>query len=215
MYQSTERTQVRRQPGRASYDRALVHAVLDEALICHAGFVDGDQPYVIPTIHARDGETLYLHGAAGSRMLRVLADGTPCCVTVSILDGVVFARSAFHHSMNYRSVVVLGRADEVTDGDRKLRALETIVEHIAPGRWQEARPPSRQELGATAVLALDLREVSAKVRSGPPIDSPGDLELPVWAGHLPLRLTPAAPVASDDGPATLPLPPSVDRWTRP
>jgi nitroimidazol reductase NimA-like FMN-containing flavoprotein (pyridoxamine 5'-phosphate oxidase superfamily) len=213
MYEPTERTQVRRQPARGFHDRELVHAVLDEALMCHVGFVDGGQPYVIPTIHARDGDTLYFHGATGSRMLAVLAGGAPCSVTVSILDGVVFARSVFHHSLNYRSVVALGQAAEVTDSDRKLRALETIVEHIAPGRWREARPPSRQELRATSVLALDLREVSAKVRTGQPIDSPADLELPVWAGELPLRLTPSAPRA-DDGASALPLPPSVDGWRR-
>ena len=166
----TSRTRVRRLPRRASYDRDVIHALLDEALVCHVGFVDQQQPFVLPTTYARVGDTVYLHGSAASRMLRRLAEGIPVCVTVTLLDGLVFARSAFHHSMNYRSVVILGVASEVTDGGERLQALEAIVEHMAPGRWAAVRAPNERELKATSVLRLPIVEGSAKVRSGGPID---------------------------------------------
>ena len=191
----SERVRVRRLPQRGVYDRAVVHAILDEALVCHVGFVVDGQPYVIPTIHARVGEVLYVHGSAASRMLRTLREGVPVSVTVTLLDGLVLARSAFHHSMNYRSVIALGAASEVADPAEKRAALDAIVEHVAPGRSAEVRPPSDLEMKATLVLKLPLEEVSAKVRTGPPVDDDDDYALPVWAGVIPLVLQPLAPVA--------------------
>jgi uncharacterized protein len=188
------RVQVKRLPERAGYERETIHAILDEARICHVGFVSGGQPYVIPTIHARAGDRLYLHGSTASRMLRALAAGTPICVTATILDGLVLARSAFHHSMNYRSVVILGTAEVIERPDEKLEALRAIVEHIVPGRWAQARRPSGSELRQTAVLGLSLVEASAKIRSGPPKDAEDDLDLPVWAGVIPLTLVAGEPV---------------------
>lgn len=193
-FPATERTAVRRMPKRASYERAVVEAILDEGLICHVGFVVDGQPYVIPTIHARVGDRLYVHGSAASRMLRAVQEGIPVCVTVTLLDGLVLARSAFHHSLNYRSVVILGTAVEVADRTEKLEALQAIVEHVVPQRWEDVRWPSEQELKATIVLKLPLAEVSAKVRTGPPIDDEEDYQLPCWAGEVPLRLVAQMPV---------------------
>ena len=190
----TPRTTVHRLPKRAAYDREVVEAILDEALVCHVGFVVDGQPYVIPTIHARVDGRLYLHGSAASRMLRALGEGPQVCVTVTIVDGLVLARSAFHHSMNYRSVVVLGQARFVTDPAEKVAALEAVVEHVVPGRSREVRAPNEKELQATSVLRLDLLEVSAKVRSGPPLDDAEDMALPCWAGEVPLLLVAQAPV---------------------
>ena len=211
----TPRSTVRRLPDRARYDRATVDAILDEGLVCHVGFVDEGQPFVIPSVYALQGDHLVIHGSAASRMVRVLAAGTPACVTVTLLDGLVLARSEFHHSMNYRSVVVLGRAREIVDPDEKRRALEAIVEHVTPGRAGSVRPPNEKELRATRVVAISLDEASAKVRSGPPKDDEDDYALPVWAGELPLRLEPLAPVPdSHPGPA-VPPPPHVTGWRRP
>ncbi len=189
------RTKVRRHPERGQYDRATIDAILDEALICHVGFVVGGQPYVIPTIHARAGDHVYVHGSAASRMLRTLGAGVPACLTATLLDGLVLARSGFSHSMNYRSVVVLGLATEVTDGAEKLAALEAIVEHVVPGRWAEARLPNEVEMRQTSVLRMPLDEASAKIRTGPPKDAEEDLDLGVWAGVIPLALVPGTPVA--------------------
>ena len=200
---TTARTRVKRLPKRASYDRQTIHAILDEALICHVGFVADGTPVVIPTIHWRQGETLYFHGSAASRMLRSLREGVEACVTVTLLDGLVLARSAFHHSMNYRSVVVFGRAREVT-GEEKVRALDDLVDHIVAGRAAEVRGPNESELRQTLVLALPLDEASAKIRTGGPIDDEEDLALPVWAGVVPMRLTREAPIA--DGGVSAPLP---------
>ena len=186
-YSPTERTQVKRLPKRGVYDRSQVHAILDEGMICHVGFVADGQPYVIPTGYARAGDRLYIHGSAASRMLRALGEGAPVCVTVTLVDGLVLARSAFHHSMNYRSVVVLGQARVVSDPEEKMAALSQFTNHIVPGRWDEVRPPNEQELKSTTVLALPLDEVSAKVRTGPPIDDEEDYALPVWAGVVPIR----------------------------
>ncbi len=186
-YTPTERTQVKRLPKRAVYDQAQVHAILDEGFICHLGFVADGQPYVIPTGYARSGEQLYVHGSAASRMLRTLGEGARVCVTVTLVDGLVLARSAFHHSMNYRSVVVLGQARVVTDADEKMEALKHFTNHIVPGRWDEVRHPTAPEMKSTTVLALPLDEVSAKVRTGGPIDDEEDYALPVWAGVLPIR----------------------------
>ena len=189
------RTRVRRAPSRADYDRATIDAILDEALIAHLGFAVDGQPYVIPTLHARVGDTVYLHGSAASRMIRTLGAGAPACLTVTLIDGIVLARSAFHHSMNYRSVVVLGEARLVTDSGETLEALEAFTDGIVPGRWAEVRAPNRKELKGTRVLAMTLDEASAKVRGGPPVDDDEDYELDVWAGVIPMALTATAPIA--------------------
>ncbi|HEU4887549.1 MAG TPA: pyridoxamine 5'-phosphate oxidase family protein [Thermoanaerobaculia bacterium] len=191
---TTDRTRVRRLSERGRYDAETVHAILDEALICHVGFVVDGAPVVIPTIHWRDGETLYFHGSAASRMLRSLKGGVDACVTVTLLDGLVLARSAFHHSMNYRSVVVFGKAREVGE-DEKVRALETLVEHVVRGRSKEIREPNHKELRQTLVLAMSIDEASAKIRTGGPVDDEEDYALPVWAGVLPLTLTPGEAIA--------------------
>lgn len=189
----TERTRVRRRPDRGAHDADTVRAILDEAPICHVGFSVGDQPYVLPTIHARVGDRLYLHGAAANRMLRTLGEGSRCCVTATLIDGLVLARSAFHHSMNYRSVVVLARAEEVTEPAEKLAALRAIVEHVRPGRWDECRHPNEAELRATTVVRLPLDEASAKIRTGPPKDDAEDYGLPYWAGVVPLTTVEGTP----------------------
>src|ERR1700757_4185056 len=183
----TERTQVKRLPKRGKYDADTVHKILDEAFVCHVGFVVDGQPFVIPTNFGRVGDTLYLHGSAASRMLRTLSEGIPVCVTVTLVDGLVLARSAFHHSVNYRSVVILGTAGLVTDPAEKMEALRVFTEHVMKGRWDDVRQPTEQELKATTVLALPLEEVSAKVRTGGPVDDEADYTLPVWAGVLPLE----------------------------
>lgn len=193
----TDRTTVKRLPKRGNYDRDTIHAILDEALICHVGFVVDGAPVVIPTIHTRIDDTLYFHGSAASRMLRSLRDGVEACVCVTLLDGLVLARSAFHHSMNYRSAVVFGTATEVVDREEKLRVLDAIVEHVARGRSRDVRKPTEPELKQTLVLALPINEASAKIRTGPPIDDDEDYALPIWAGVLPLKLTPQAPLADD------------------
>jgi uncharacterized protein len=191
----TPRTQVKRLPKRASYDREVVFKILDEAFVCHVGFSVDGQPYVIPTGYGREGDTLYIHGSAASRMLGELAEGVSVCVTVTLLDGLVLARSAFHHSMNYRSVIVLGTARPVTSDDEKIVALRAITNHIIPGRWDDVRKPTAAELKGTAVLALNLEEVSAKIRTGPPIDDDADYSLPIWAGVVPLHLAAEAPIS--------------------
>ena len=211
----TPRTTLRRLPARGHFDRATVNAILDEALVCHVGFVSDGQPFVIPTIHARVGDEVFVHGSAASRMLKTLQGGVPVCLTATLLDGLVLARSAFHHSMNYRSVVVLGDAQAVTDERERWDALHAIVEHVAPGRWSEVREPSAKELAATLVLRLPIEEASAKVRTGPPLDDEEDYALECWAGVLPLRLTPAAPEPDPRMPAGRPLPPSVTGYARP
>jgi len=197
----TERTRVRRLPNRASYDAATIHAILDEGLVCHLGFAHDGQAFVLPTTYARVEDALYVHGSAASRMFRGLRDGIPVCATVTLLDGLVLARSAFHHSMNYRSVVILGVAAEVTEPAERLRALEAIVEHVAPGRWAQVRPPNERELKATMVLRLPIAEASAKLRTGGPLDDAEDLGWPCWAGHVPLQLVALPPVADATQPA--------------
>lgn len=191
----TERTQVKRLPNRAAYDSETVFQILDEAFICHVGFVVDGQPFVIPTAYARVEDKLYIHGSAASRMLRTLSGSVQVCVTVTLVDGLVLARSAFHHSMNYRSVVILGRATLVERPDEKMKALEAFTEHIVRGRWRDVRAPSDSEMKATTALALPLSEVSAKIRTGPPKDDEEDYALPIWAGVVPLRLEPSAPIA--------------------
>ncbi len=193
--QPTEKTKLHRIPKRGAFDRETIYRILDEAFICHVGFSAGEQPYVIPTGFARAGDTLLIHGSAASRMLRSLAEGINVCVTVTLLDGLVLARSAFHHSMNYRSVVILGRAKIVSGEQEKNEALLALSEHIVPGRWAEVRPPTPLELKATTVLSLPIDEASAKIRAGDPVDDDEDYEMNVWAGVLPLRQTVRTPVA--------------------
>src|SRR6266436_7108718 len=193
-FATTERTQVKRLPKRGKYDSETVYKILDEAFVCHVGFVVDGQPFVIPTNFGRVGDTVYLHGSAASRMLRTLSGGIPVCVTVTLVDGLVLARSAFHHSVNYRSVVILGTAKLVEDPTQKMEALRLFTEHVMKGRWDEIRWPNEQELKGTTVLALPLEEVSAKVRVGGPVDDEEDYSLPVWAGVLPLAQTKGAPV---------------------
>ena len=187
-----------------------MEAILDEGLVAHVGLAVDGQPFVLPMVYARVDGHLYLHGSAASRLLRALGAGAPVCVTVTLLDGIVLARSAFHHSMNYRSVVILGRAVAVTDAAEREVALAAMVDHAVPGRSEEVRPPDPKELAATLVVRVDLDEVSAKVRRGPPIDDHADLGLPVWAGVLPLRVVAGDP--RPDGPADRPLPPAVAAW---
>jgi nitroimidazol reductase NimA-like FMN-containing flavoprotein (pyridoxamine 5'-phosphate oxidase superfamily) len=190
----TERTQVKRLPKRGRYDRDTVYSILDAGFVCHVGFSVDGQPYVIPTNYGRSGDTIYLHGSAASRMLRTLSEGVRVSVTVTLVDGLVLARSAFHHSVNYRSVVILGTARLVEDSAEKLEALRLFTEHVMKGRWDEVRWPTEQELKATTVLVLPLEEVSAKVRTGGPIDDEPDYALPVWAGVLPLETVAKEPV---------------------
>jgi len=185
---ASERTRVRRVPRRGAYDRQTIDAILDEALVCHVGLVHDAQPFVIPTIHFRIGDELFIHGSAASRMIEHGVSAAALCITVTLVDGVVLARSAFHHSMNYRSVVILGRARVVTDRDEKLAALAVLVNRFSPARAERVRAPNGQELKATTLLALPLDEASAKVRTGGPIDDEEDLSWPVWAGVIPLRL---------------------------
>jgi nitroimidazol reductase NimA-like FMN-containing flavoprotein (pyridoxamine 5'-phosphate oxidase superfamily) len=190
----TERVRVRRHPERGAYDPTTVNAILDEALVCHLGFVHDGQPYVIPTLHARVGDRVFIHGSAASRMLGALGAGIPACLTVTLLDGLVLARSAYNQSVNYRSVVLLGTATPISENDEKLEALRAFTEHVAPGRWDEIRHPTAQELKATSVLSMPLAEASAKVRTGPPADDEADYAMDIWAGVLPLQLQPLAPV---------------------
>jgi uncharacterized protein len=211
----TPHTRVRRHPERGVYDRAVIDAILDEALYCHLGFVDAGRPVVIPTIHARADETLYLHGSPASRMLRELSTGIDVCVTATLLDGLVLARSVYNHSMNYRSAIVFGRARVVEERAAKLAALEAIVEHVVPGRASEARMPSDKELAGTTLLALPIEEASAKIRTGPPKDFDDDLELPIWAGVIPMRLVAGVPRQEVNVPARVAVPAYVAGYTRP
>jgi uncharacterized protein len=206
------RTTVRRRAGRGRYARATIDAILDEGLIGHVAFVSDGQPYAMPMLYARAGEQIYLHGSPLSRLLGALAGEVPMCLTVTLLDGIVLARSAFHHSVNYRSVVVVGAGRAVREPAEKLAALRTLVEHVWAGRSADARGPSEQELEATELVALPLDEASAKVRSGPPVDAPEDYTLPVWAGELPLRLAVGAPLA--DPRCSAPVPDYVHRERR-
>jgi uncharacterized protein len=207
----TERTRVKRLPERGLYDRETIDGILDEARICHLGFVAEGQPFVIPTIHGRAGDHVYVHGSTASRMLRTVRGGLPVCLTVTILDGLVVARSVFESSMNYRSVVVLGSARAVEDHDEKLAGLRAISEHVLPGRWSEARLPNDAELKQTLLLALPLDEASAKVRTGQPEDKDEDLDLPIWAGVVPAALTWFAPESDPSLRPGTEVPPSVSR----
>ena len=193
----TPRTRVVRESQRAVYDRDAVNQILDEAFVCHVGFVAGGQPYVIPTAFGRDGDMLYIHGSVASRMLRNLEQGVPVCITVTLVDGLVLARSVFNHSMNYRSVVVLGTATLVDDPGEKLAALRVLSEHIRPHRWDDSRQPNEKELKATSVLRLPINEFSAKIRVGPPVDDEEDYSFPTWAGVIPLEVKSGTPIRDD------------------
>jgi nitroimidazol reductase NimA-like FMN-containing flavoprotein (pyridoxamine 5'-phosphate oxidase superfamily) len=206
----TERTRVHRLAKRGVYDRHTVYSILDEAVVCHVSFAVDGRPVTIPTGYGRDGDTLYIHGSPASRMLRTLAGGVEACVTVTLLDGLVLARSAFHHSMNYRSVVIFGKATLVEEPERKLEALRIFTEHVIPGRWARVRPPTAHELKSTTVLEMPLEEVSAKVRSGPPIDDEEDMGIETWAGVIPVRLAPGEPLPDTEIPFG-----AAPAWTRP
>ncbi len=210
----TPRTRVRRLPARGSYDRDVINAILDEALVCHVGFVDEGQPIVIPTIHVRIGDRVHLHGSNASRMLVRLREGVPACVTVTLLDGLVLARSAFHHSMNYRSVVIFGRAEETKGREQKLEVFERLVEHVVRGRWADARRPSEEEINATTLVSLPITEASAKIRCGPAKDDEEDYSLPIWAGVIPLELRAATPLADEKLAHSIPTPDYVTLYQR-
>ena len=213
-FPQTERTALKRLPKRGVYDRRLVYGILDEGFICHVGFAVEGQPFVIPTGYARVGERLFIHGSQVSRMLRTLSSGIDVCVAVTLVDGLVLARSAFHHSINYRSVVMFGRATIVDDREAKLAALFAFSEQVIPGRWNDVREPTEQELRATTVLSLPLVEVSAKVRTGPPIDDDEDYALNVWAGVLPLKIEAGAPINDPRLPETITPPSYTLKYSR-
>lgn len=210
----TERTQVKRLPDRGAYDRETIYRILDDTFVCHVGFVVDGQPYVIPTNYGRSGDVLYIHGSPASRMLRTLSGGVPVCVTVTLIDGLVLARSGFHSSVNYRSVVMLGHATAVEDPVKKEEALAAFSEHVLRGRWKDIRRPTEQELKGTTVLALPLEEASAKIRTGPPKDDEADYALPVWAGVLPLRVVAEAPIPDPRLRPGTPLPAYVRDYRR-
>jgi len=213
-FQPTERTQVKRLPKRGRYDAETVYQILDQGFVCHVGFAVDGQPYVIPTNYGRSGDTLYLHGSAASRMLKTLSGRVPLCVTVTHVDGLVLARSAFHHSVNYRSAVILGTARLVDAPAEKLEALRVFTEHVMKGRWEDVRQPTEQELKATSVLALPLEEVSAKVRTGGPLDDEADYTLPVWAGVLPLEIIAGSPEPDALRKSDPPLPEYLKNYSR-
>ena len=213
-FKPTPQTQVKRLPDRGLYDRAEIYKILDQGFLCHSGFMVEEQPFVIPTGYGRLGDQLYIHGSAASRMLRSLSGGIKMCITVTLLDGLVLARSAFNHSMNYRSVVVLGTATLVEDAAEKTKALLAISEQIIRGRWAEVRLPSEKELKATTVLRVPLLEVSAKIRTGMPHDEEEDYQLPIWAGVLPIRQASEAPLADPRNLPNLAVPESVRKYSR-
>jgi len=210
----TDRNRIKRLPTRGHYDRETIHRILDEALICHVGFVERKQPYVIPINFARVDDRIVLHGAKASRLLKHVEAGHPICVEVTIVDGLVLARSVFHHSLNYRSVVVFGEGRLIEDEQEKLAALQAVTEHLIPGRWQEARLPNRKELNATSVVSINIDEASAKVRVGPPVDEDEDYALPVWAGILPLQEMSLTPIRDELQSENIPLPKYVAQYSR-
>ncbi len=211
----TTRTRVKRIPKRASYDRDAIYYILDTALVCHVGFAIGGQPYVIPTLHVRIGDRLYVHGSAASRLLGAAAGGTPLAVTVTRIDGLVLARSAFHHSVNYRSVVILGAATLIADPAEKLVAMKGLIDHVAPGRWDHIRHPNEKELAATSVLSLPIVEASAKLRSGDPLDDEADYALPIWAGQIPIAAKTLTPVFDARVDPSTPIPAHVAEYLLP
>ena len=213
-FSKTAKTRIHRLPKRGHYDRETIYQILDEALICHVGFVEADQPFVIPINFARVGDTIVLHGAKASRLLKHVEGGHPICVEATIVDGLVLARSVFHHSVNYRSVVLFGRGRLVTEEQEKLAALEAVTEHLIPGRWKEARLPSSKELNATSVVSIQIDEASAKIRMGPPVDDEEDYTLPVWAGVLPVQEVPLHPIQDGLQSESVSLPGYIERYSR-
>ena len=210
----TDKNRIKRFPQRGHYDRETIYRILDEALICHVGIAEKGQPYVIPTNFARVHDHVVLHGAIASRLLKHVEGGHPICVEVTIVDGLVLARSVFHHSVNYRSVVLFGKGHIVEEEQKKLTALKAITEHLIPGRWQDARRPNQKELSATRVVSIKIDEASAKVRMGPPIDEEEDYTLPVWAGVLPLQELPLSPLRDELQPKDVPLPEYIAQYSR-
>ncbi len=211
----TARTRVKRIPKRAAYDRDAIYSVLDTALVCHVGFAIDGQPYVIPTLHVRIADRLYIHGSAASRMLGAAAEGTPLAVTVTHIDGLVLARSAFHHSVNYRSAVILGAAHLVADPAEKFAVMKGLIDHVAPGRWDHIRHPNDKELAATSVLSIPIMEASAKLRSGDPLDDEADYALRIWAGQIPFSTRTLTPVADARVDASIPVPAHVTEYRVP
>jgi uncharacterized protein len=210
----TDRTRVVREPQRGLYDRAEIYKILDEGMVCHVGFAVEGQPYVIPTLYGRVGDAIYFHGSAASRMLRGLSGGVSVCVTVTLTDGIVLARSIFNHSINYRSVVALGKTTPVEEPNEKLEALRAFSEKILPRRWEDARKPNLQELKATSILRLPLTEISGKMRTGPPHDDAPDLPLPIWAGVIPLRTAPGEPIREEQCSPDIPVPDYAAHYSR-
>jgi uncharacterized protein len=209
----TEHNKVRRLPQRAQYDRETIYRIVDEAPISHVGFMQENQPVVIPMLHARIGDTLYFHGAPASRLLKLIGAGHPMCVAFTVLDGLVLARSVFHHSVNYRSAVIFGTGELVESDEEKLVALEALTEHIAPGRWGDARRPNQKELDATSVIALRIESASAKIRTGPPADDEADYALPVWAGVVPLRMQALKPIDDPELSGGIDVPSYISNYT--
>lgn len=212
--EQTNRTKLKRIPKRGNFNRETINQILDESFVCHVGFTVENQPFVIPTLYARTGDNLLIHGSAASRMMRNLSNGIEVCVTVTLIDGLVLARSAFHHSINYRSVVIFGKAKVVSDENEKFDALRAFTEHIVPNRWSEIRPPSANELKGTTVLSLPLTEASAKIRTGNPVDDEEDYDLNVWAGVLPLNLTTGQAINDDRLKSGIAVPPNILNYSR-
>ncbi len=210
----TDRNRIKRLPKRGQYDRQTIYRILDEALICHVGFVENRQPYVIPINFARMDDRIVLHGAKASRLLKHVEAGHPICVEATIVDGLVLARSVFHHSVNYRSAILFGKGCLIQDEQEKLAALQAVTEHLIPGRWHEARLPNRKELNATSVVSIKIEEASAKVRVGPPVDEEEDYALPVWAGILPLQEMPLAPIRDELQAEEVALPDYIAEYSR-
>ncbi len=215
VFKRTGRNRVKRLPQRAQYDKSVIYRIIDEALICHVGFVENNQPFVIPTIHGRVDDNIVLHGSRVSRLLKHIESGNEVCIAITILDGLVLARSVFHHSMNYRSVVLFGKGRAIEDKKEKLAALESITDHIVAGRWRDARQPNRKELNATTVVMVPIEDASAKVRTGPPNDDLEDYELPIWAGILPIRQQAGAPINDPQVREDMAIPGYVTDYTRP
>src|SRR5271154_2471385 len=214
-FTATERTKVKRHPERANYDRELVHAILDQAFVCNVAFVVDGLPYVVPTNYVRDGERLLLHGSTASRLMRTLSSGAPFCLSVTLLDGIVFSPTATGHSVNYRSVVVMGKAEVIESPEAKLAAMRDFVDYVLRGRWATVRPPSEQELKATMVLAVPLVEASAKVRTGFAVDADVEYAGGAWTGVLPFKWTPGEPIRDPRGNAAIPVPANIQRYSRP
>lgn len=211
VFEKTRRNRVLRQPKRGGYGRDEVYAIVDAAMLCHVGFVQDGQPYVMPMLHARDGDTLLLHGSSASRTIRHLAAGYTACITVTIVDGLVLARSVFHHSINYRSAVLYGSGSPIDDPDAKMEALTRFTERLLPGRWDDTRPPDRKEFKATGVVAIPIESASAKIRTGPPVDDAEDMSLPAWAGVIPVHDAYGVPIADPARERDVPLPGYLQR----